>query len=96
MTSVSKWRAIISFGFALSGTFAVWLVLGERSPFREYFLYRVTVPNIVMGMHIIPYLILMIWRPAIYADVISNALIFLQWLLVGYLLARLIVRVDVR
>lgn len=96
MTTVSKRRAIVSLGLALGMILLVWLVQGESSPFYEYFLYHVAIPNIVMGMHVIPYLIIVIWRPMIYGEAIAYVLIFLQWLLVGYLLSRLIIRSDIK
>lgn len=71
-----------------------WLILGERSPFYEYFLYHVTLPNLVRQILIVPYLLMMIVNPSTATGdaVVSTTVEFLQWLLVGYLLNRVICR----
>jgi hypothetical protein len=92
VTAVSRRRTIFSFSFALVATLLVWLVLGDTTPLQEYFLYHVTIPNLLMAVLVVPYLILTILRPEVYGDAISYALIFLQWLLVGYVIARLVFR----
>ncbi|MCA1630048.1 MAG: hypothetical protein LC785_08770 [Acidobacteria bacterium] len=77
---------------AIAACFFTWLVLDESSPLSEYFLYHVTLPNLLMKLHSIPYIILLLIRPETEtaANAISWGLIFFQWLLVGYLLSFLI------
>lgn len=96
MIATSSCKTKFSIGFALCAMLTTWLVLGDNSPFKEYFLYHVTIPNLFRGVLIIPYLILMILRPTVFADAIGYILVFLQWLLVGYLFARLICRDDLK
>lgn len=69
-----------------------WLVLGDSSPLAEYFLEHVTVPNLVRSMLTVPYLLLMVLRPNRDADFIGYILIFVQWLIVGFVLSLLVCR----
>lgn len=90
MSALSKCRIRISLGFAFGASLVTWLVLGDTSPFKEYFIHHVTVPNMLRQLLIVPYLILTILNPDVFGDAIGYLLEFLQWLLIGYLLARLI------
>lgn len=92
MSSVSKSRVTIALTFAIVATTMVWLVLGESSPFYDYFLFNVTVPNIVGRLITIPYIIMMILRPRTGGDALAYIFVFLQWFLVGYIIAALFVR----
>jgi hypothetical protein len=89
---VTKCKAGFSMAFALTATVLTWLVLGDNSPLESYFLEHVTVPNVFRAMLTIPYLIQVILRPSNFAYVIGYGFIFLQWLLVGYLLSLLVCR----
>lgn len=90
MTAISRCRTKITFGFAFAAMVLVWLVMGDASPFKEYFLDHVAIPNILSEILIVPYLFLMLVKPTVFDDAISYTLIFLQWLLIGYVLARLL------
>lgn len=92
MTSVWRCRAGVSLVFALAASLLTWLVLGDWSPLEQYFLQHVTIPNILRAILTVPYLVLMVLRPAAFADTIGYALIFVQWLLVGFILSLLICR----
>jgi hypothetical protein len=83
MGYISNCKLRITLGFALLATLATWLVLGEASPFEGYFLYHVTLPNVLTQLLTIPYLVLMVLRPTFWVDQITYTLVFLQWLLVG-------------
>lgn len=94
MMSLSKYRVVFSVAFSVVMCFLVWLVLGDSSPFAAYFLYHVTLPNLLRQLLIVPYLVLMIANPSTpMADsVLVTILEFAQWCLIGYLLSRLIFR----
>ena len=92
MNTVWKRRIRLSFGVALSACLLSWLVVGETSPFADYFLAHVGVPNLWRTIHTVPYLIMVIFRPAVWGDPILYLLVFLQWLLIGFLLSILILR----
>lgn len=87
MTTHSRNRLRFSLIFALVATLLTWLVLGEASPFEGYFLYHVTIRNLLAQLLTVPYLVLIILRPRFWVDQIFYSLIFLQWLLVGFLLS---------
>ena len=87
MSYISNCKLRITLGFALLATLVTWLILGEASPFEGYFLYHVTLRNLLAQLLTIPYLILMVLRPTFWVDQIAYALVFLQWLLVGFLLS---------
>ena len=90
-----KFKVVFALSFAASTCFATWLVIGESSPFREYFLYHVTLPNFVMKFLLIPYVAVMMAKAETdFEDMlIAVGVEFLQWLVVGYVMAVLLVRV---
>jgi hypothetical protein len=83
----TRLRNRLRFGliFALVATLVTWLMLGENSPLEGYFLFHVAIANLVLKLLVVPYSVVMVLRPLIWADAISYALIFLQWLIVGFL-----------
>jgi hypothetical protein len=91
---VSKGRIGFSSGFSVLVCFLVWLVLGDNSPVEEYFLNHVGLPNLIRQLLILPYLALVVVRPStpLGDDILILTIEFLQWLLVGYFLSRLIFR----
>lgn len=82
-----KCRAKVSLAFAVVASLATWLVLSENSPFDNYFLYHVTGRNLVGRLVFLPYVVLLLVRPSFWADQITYALIFTQWLVVGFFIA---------
>ncbi len=91
---VSKRRISFSLGFSVLGCFLVWLVLGDHSPFQEYFLNHVGLPNLIRQSLVLPYLVLVVLRPStpMEDDILILTIELLQWLLVGYFISRLIFR----
>jgi hypothetical protein len=92
MTAAIKRRMKFAIGLALCACLVSWLIVGETSPLSVYFLEHVELPNLWMTLHTLPYLVLVIFRPMLLGDVVLYALVFLQWFLIGYLLALLIFR----
>jgi hypothetical protein len=91
---VSKGRIGFSSGFSVMLCFLAWLVLGDNSPFQEYFLNHVGLPNLIRQLLLLPYLVLVVVRPStpLGDDILILTIESLQWLLVGYFLSRLIFR----
>ena len=81
---ISRYRAIVSLTFAVLASFATWLVLSEESPFDNYFLYHVNGRNLVGRLVFVPYILTLLLGPRFWADQISYAFIFAQWLVVGF------------
>jgi hypothetical protein len=83
--SIGK-ATLLSAGVGLLCVFLVWLILGDSSPFNEYFLYHVTVPNFVRWLHVLTYLLVVILRPQppLEAIVVYGS-IFIQWFVVAFL-----------
>ena len=92
MTTHLRNRLRFSLTFALVATLVTWLALGENSPLGGYFLYHVAVPNLFRKILTLPYLILILLRPGLWADEIGYLLVFLQWLVGGFVLSLLIYR----
>ena len=79
---------LLSAGFASLCVFLVWLILGDWSPFKEYFLYHVTVPNFVRGLHAPTYLLQVIFRPEPpFEEIIGYGSVFVQWFVIAFLLS---------
>jgi hypothetical protein len=67
-----------------------WLIAAEASPFRNYFLYHLMVPNIWRTINSIPYLIAVIIGSTQPVVLFVNYLGFtIQWALIGLLLSLL-------
>jgi hypothetical protein len=87
MRILSRCRVKISLTFAVMAFGITWLVLSDNSPFERFFLYHVTGRNIVGELVFVPYLALLLLRPTFWADQISYALVFTQWLIVGFIIS---------
>ena len=85
--AVPRCRVTISLTFAVLASFATWLVLSEESPFDNYFLYHVTWRNLIGRLVFVPYVLTLLLGPAFWADQISYAFIFAQWLVVGFVVS---------
>ncbi len=85
MKPIVRSRIEFALVVAIVLTFLTWLVLGDTSPLRDYFLFHVAIANLVLKLLVVPYSVVMVLRPLIWADAITYALIFLQWLIVGFL-----------
>jgi hypothetical protein len=83
-------RAKISLSFGLAGCLISWAIVGEKSPLRLYFLYHVAIPNLWARLHTIPYIVIVVLRPTMFADAILYFFIFIQWAIIGFLLALLV------
>jgi hypothetical protein len=87
----SKARIRLAFS-VLTLTFAstvTWLVTGETSPFKEYFLWHVGIPNAWGMLNLLPAIISAMAAGNIHA---GNAAVFyiafaIQWLGIGWLLS---------
>ena len=61
------WRGVGlgSIIFAVAATALTWLVLGEGSPLRGYFLNHTAIPNFVGRLLVLPYFGLIMIRPPV-------------------------------
>jgi FtsH-binding integral membrane protein len=89
MTSIPRLRIIVSCIFALSVVSLTWVVLGENSPYAEYFEDGI-LRKLLEVFTAIPYFVLMILRPKIRGEPIALTLVFLQAFGVGYVLTFLV------
>ena len=87
MKPIVRPRIVVALVAAIVLTLLTWLVLGDGSPLRDYFLFHVAITNLVLKLLVVPYSVVMVLRPLIWADAISYALIFLQWLIIGFLIS---------
>jgi hypothetical protein len=87
MKLISRCSAFISVTFAVLASFVTWLVLSENSPLDNYFLYHVSGRNAVGRVVFLPYILTLILRPRFWADQISYLFIFIQWLVIGFVLS---------
>lgn len=80
-----------AFGAVLVVGFAVctWLVTGESSPLRDYFLWHVELPNLYRRLHIGPYIVgtLLSGNAHQPSSVAFLGAAAVQWFAVGFLLS---------
>lgn len=87
----------ISLIFTIMAMTATWLTLSESSPLSEYFLYHGTIPNLIGQVLIVPYLVLMIFRPEPPLEaILMYGLEAIQWLVIGYVLGWLLCKLVSR
>ena len=88
---MSGWKFLCRFSFAFAGLMCLttWSVLGDHSPFRDYFFHHTALPNVVRQLLVIPYIVLLIVNPGSeFGDVVvATTAEFLQWLVLGFALA---------
>lgn len=89
MTVNNKKSILIGLILGSIGCVITWILNSETSPFREYFFWHVTWPNLWTNVNIVAVLSAL----AIGLPGIAYLTIFLQWYLIGYFLARMIARV---
>ena len=89
---MSKCRLRLSVTFTLLMLVVTWLLLGDRSPLENYFLYNVILPNFLRTLLTGPYLVMMIIGPGTLATGIAYILILIQWFIIGFILSLLICR----
>lgn len=83
----------VGVAFSLFAMIMTWLVLGDASPFREYFLYRVSIPNLIGRLLVLPYFGLVLLNPSPEVEnFVGLVLEFIQWFVIGSLLAWLLCR----
>ena len=79
--------------FAITATAVTWLILGDGSPLRDYFINHTTIPNFVGRLLILPYTGLILIRPAgSLQQIVGLALELVQWLIVGAVLTLVLCR----
>ena len=87
MKIISRCTVTVILILSVLASFATWLVLSENSPFDNYFLYHVNGRNFVGRLVFVPYILTLLLRSPFCADQISYALIFAQWLVVGFVVS---------
>ena len=66
-----------------AASLVTWATLAESSPFREYFLYNVTIPNAWGSLNIVPGLLSFIVGGHAGSEVVFLVAFAVQWLLIG-------------
>jgi hypothetical protein len=91
---ITRPRLLFATGFSVVSCVAGWLVLDDSSPFRNFFLHHVEIPNLVGRLFLLPYLAIVILRPepGFNEEALGNSLAFIQWFVFGYFLSLLICR----
>ena len=81
-------RLIFAGAFAAVALALNWLIQGETSPFYEYFVWHVGLPNLWARLNTIPYIIALVLR----SELVYWAALAAQWFLVGLLFSTLLRR----
>ena len=94
MSKASKRAFIFGNAFSVAICVAYWFVLADSSPFKNYFLYHVELPNMFRSLTMVEYLVIMAINPKseLVGWIIVDVMTYLQWLIVGWILGRAIFR----
>ena len=94
MKSTLRFRLTFSAATVVAALVSGWLLVGESSPFHDYFLYHVTLPNVWRALNVMPLVLglLISGNPHSATEVgaVVMAVAFVaQWALVGSMLSKL-------
>lgn len=84
-----KFQLVFTFVFAAVGLLLTWLILGEGSPFHQYFIWHVGLPNLWGMTVLIPYILAAVLsgNPHSPSEVIVVLSTIIQWIIVGLILS---------
>ncbi len=95
MFSNRKCRLITGSVFVLAAFFFDWVIgSDESSPFKYYFLYRVTIPNIWRAINLPPLIVagIVAGNPHTFSALVVDIAFALQWFAIGCLVSLLFCR----
>ena len=86
-----KFRLIFSAIFAFGALILNWLVLGESSPFHNFFLWHTELPNTWAMLNIAPMIgsAIVAGNPHSGSEVVYSIWLVIQWFIVGFILSGL-------
>jgi len=85
--SEAKNNFIFAVSIGAIAVFISWLIVGEISPFADYFLFNPALPNRWAVLHFPIYLAVMyLTLPSYLEAVVSFLLIFIQWTVIAFFL----------
>ena len=95
MKSTLRFRLVWSGATVAAASASGWLMTGDGSPFRDYFLFNVFLPNVWRALNVIPFILGMLVSGNPHAEteagvVVMVAAFVAQWGLVGFVLSKLL------
>ena len=89
MSQRSKFHLIFSIGIVVGAFILNWLIMGETSPWNEYFLWHVGIPNIWRTLNVVPGIISAIAAGNIHGgnEAVFYIAFIIQWFVVGWTLS---------
>ncbi len=95
MKSKLRFRLVCSGASVCAAVFAGWLLTGDDSPLRDYFLHNVFLPNVWRMVNVPPYVLGMFVSGNLHATTELGGAVMLaafvgQWALVGLALSKLL------
>jgi hypothetical protein len=93
-----KFQLVFSIVVVLSALFVTWLIMGDSSPFYNYFLWHGDLPNTWTMTTMIPFIFsaLISGNPHSPPIAIVILALIVQWFLIGYLLSLPVSKIFVR
>ena len=93
MNSTTRFRVAFSVATVVAALVSGWLLAGESSPFRDYFLHNVELPNVWRALNVMPLILglLVSGNPhsaTAVGGVVMVAAFVAQWALVGFALSK--------
>lgn len=95
MSSSRKCRLITGGVFVLAAFFFDWVIgSDESSPFNDYFLYHVTIPNIWRAINLPPLIVagIVAGNPHTFSALVVDIAFIAQWFAIGYVVSLLFCR----
>ena len=82
----------------LMGLLLTWLILGDSSPFHNYFLWHGTIPNLWAMTMILPYIVGAVFEgnPHSPSILIVGLALIIQWFVIGWLLSIPVAKLRLR
>lgn len=94
MRSTARFSLTFSAATVLAALATGWLLTGDASPFGDYFLHNVFLPNVWRSLNVMPFVLGMLASGNPHAtstagEVVMVAAFVLQWAGVGFVLSKL-------
>ena len=95
MKSTLRFRLTFSAATVVAALVSGWLLVGESSPFHDYFLYHVTLPNVWRALNVMPLVLGLLVSGNPHSETPAGAVVMVaafvaQWALIGSVLSKLL------
>ena len=99
MKSTTRFRLTFSAATVVAACVSGWLLTSDDSPFADYFLFHVFLPNVWRALNVMPFILGMLVSGNLHAETTAGVVVMVaafvaQWAAVGFVLSKLVADVG--